>query len=309
MNLSLHFLRPLFFLALIPWFVLAIALWRQNPSLHAWSAVCDKHLLNHLLQDQGANKRRQALAMLLISGLFMVIALTGPCWIKLATPVYQQLLPRVVVLDMSESMLDTELAPDRLTRAKFVLHDLFNRRNTGQLALLVYTGEPFVVSPLTEDGKTIDSLLPTLTNDIMPVDGQQLDTALQQAGDLIKQAGYQQGEVLVLTATPPDQRAILAAEKLARQQMFTSVMPIVVNQTLNRIYQPLASAGGGLVLSLDESKKSLDDWFKQANNAKYNLSELNDIPQWRDEGRWFLIPALLFLLPVFRRGWLQRIES
>lgn len=309
MSSFIHFLRPWFFAALIPWLLLAFAVWRQNPRLQSWSAICDKQLLSHLLQDKGVGKRHQALTGLLLSGFFMIIALTGPSWTKLPIPVYHQLQPRVVVLDMSENMLDTELAPDRLSRAKFLLHDLFNRRDAGQLALIVYTGEPFVVSPLTDDGKTIDSLLSVLTNDIMPVNGQQLDSALKAAADLIKQAGYNQGQILVLTATPPDTTAINTAKKLSKKQISSSIIPVVANEALARLYQPFATAGQGLLLSINDSKRSLDDWFKLSNAQQFSLSEQNDIPQWRDEGRWFLLPALLLLLPVFRRGWLQRIES
>lgn len=309
MSLHLHFLRPWFFLAIVPWLILALSLWKQNQRLQAWSAVCDEKLLAHLLQDKGAGKRREALIILLLSGLFIIIGLTGPCWTKLPQPVYQQLLPRVVVLDMSENMLETDIAPNRLARAKFVLHDLFKRQNSGQFALVVFTGEPFVVSPLTEDSKTIDSLLSVLNNDVMPVDGQQLDTALSQAADLIKEAGYQQGQILVLTATPPDKLALNVAEKLAAKQIDTSVMPIISNPALSSLYQPLATAGNGVVLSLDDNNKSLDEWLKLSRQTQFSLSEQNDIPLWRDEGRWFLIPALMLLLPAFRRGWLQRIES
>jgi Ca-activated chloride channel family protein len=305
-----HFLRPWWLLAILALLGLFWLLWRKGPQADAWSAVCDKHLLEHLVQSQGQGRRNLALFSLLLSGLCLCISLAGPTWSRLPVPSFKQIQPRVIVLDMSNSMLVNDLTPDRLTRAKFKLHDLFKRRDVGQFGLVVYTSEPFVVSPLTDDAQTIDALLSSLSPDIMPVEGQQLDTALEEAGRLITNAGYKQGQILVLTGETPSSAAAAVAKDLAAKQIYTSVMPVIANQTLSPLYQDLATAGQGQLIPFSDTSDDLDLWLKNSvNQEKFILSESNDIPLWRDEGRWFLLPALLFLLPVFRRGWLQRITS
>lgn len=308
---DLHFLRPWWLLTLAPLLILAAQLWRSNARLDAWSSVCDRHLLSHLIVSKGDNKRHVAILSLFLSALCLIISLAGPAFQKLPVPSYHRIQPRVLVLDMSDAMLERDLTPDRLTRAKFKLHDLFSRTDIGQTGLVVYTGEPFIVSPLTDDAQTIDSLLSSLTPDIMPVGGQKLDTALQQAGQLITQAGFNQGQILVLTAESPSSEAIKEAANLAKQSVFTSVMPVVGgNASINPLFQELANAGKGLVIPFSDNASDLEHWLNASSGGQqYNLDEQNLIPVWRDDGRWFLIPALLFLLPVFRRGWLQRIES
>lgn len=305
-----HFLRPWWLLTLLPLLWLGWRLWRQSPHLEAWAAVCDKHLLARLVQSQGEGKRHWTLLLLLLSILCLIISLAGPTWSRLPVPAYQQIQPRVLVLDMSEAMLATDLSPERLSRAKFKLHDIFKRRDAGQFGLIVYTGEPFVVSPLTDDANTIDALLSSLNPDVMPVEGQRLDSALEEAGKLITQAGFNHGQVLVLTAETPSIEAIDVAKTLANKKIFTSVMPVTAAQTLNPLFQRLASAGEGQVVPFADTSNDLDKWFQTtANDEQYNRSQQNDIPMWRDEGRWFLLPALILLLPVFRRGWLQRITT
>ncbi|MDP1604585.1 MAG: VWA domain-containing protein [Legionella sp.] len=305
-----HFLRPWWFLCLIPLLFLITRLWRQNLHLHAWSAICDSHLLAPLIQNRSTTKRQSALVLFFISSLFMIISLAGPVWSRLPVPAYHQIQPRVLVLDMSDSMLVQDLTPDRLTRAKFKLHDLLSQKEGGQFGLVVYTGEPFVVSPLTDDSNTITSLFQTLTPDIMPVDGSQLDKALDQAAKLITQAGYTHGQLLVLTGTPPDSAAINAAKKFAGMRIFTSVMPIIADETLNKLFQPLAKAGGGALLPVSNTSQDLLNWLKiSTNNQQFVRSQQDDMPLWRDEGRWFLWPALILLLPAFWRGWLQRVDS
>lgn len=307
---DVHFLRPWWLLAILPTLWLFWLLWRQRPRLEAWAAVCDNHLLKHLMQDKGQGRRHFALICLFLSAFTMIISLAGPTWSRLPVPSYKQIQPRVVVLDLSDAMLENDLAPDRLTRAKFKLHDLFKRRDAGQFGLIAYTGEPFVVSPLTDDAQTIDSLLSSLSPDIVPVEGQQLNTALEEAGKLITNAGFNEGQILVMTSDSPSLDAISVARTLAEKRINTSVMPIQANKALNPSFQDLANAGQGQLLPFSDTSDDLDKWLRSSvNKEKFALSKDDDIPLWRDEGRWFLIPALLLLLPVFRRGWLQRISS
>lgn len=303
-----HFLRPWWLLCILPLIGLAVILWRQTPKLHAWGEICDSHLLDHLLQRKGQSKRVVSLSFLFLSVLFMILSISGPTWYKLPVATYKQILPRVIVLDMSEHMLETDLSPNRLGRAKFKLHDLLSRKDIGQFGMVVYTGEPFVVSPLTDDGQTISSLLSVLTPDVMPVAGQKLESALKEASQLIKQAGYKQGELLVLTADSPSSASIEMAKQLAKSGIDTSIMPIRTEKDLNPLFQQFANAGDGQLLMYKSDSSDLQLWLNESRKKeKYSLSTQDDVPLWRDEGRWFLIPALLLLLPIFQRGWLQRV--
>lgn len=308
-----HFLRPWWFLSVLPLLLLAWRLWRHDSYLQSWSAVCEPHLLAQLIKNQGEgkgkNKRQSALLLLFSAISLMIFAIAGPTWKRLPVPAYQHIQPRVIVLDLSENMLATDITPNRLARAKFKLHDLFNRQNTAQFGLVVYTGEPFVVSPLTEDAKTIDTLLNELTPEIMPLGGQNLAAALQEGSSLITQAGFTQGQLLILTASTPNATAVATARNLAIKGIYTSVMPMAAS-SYSKLFEPLASAGKGTVLALTDTTVDLDNWLQTTITAQhFKLSDNNYLPQWRDEGRLFLLPALALLLVIFRRGWLQRIDQ
>ena len=306
-----HFIRPLWLLTLLPLLVLAWHVFRQTSAMTAWSSVCDVHLLPHLIQTKKHSRRIFSRLLLIVSVVLMIISLAGPTWSRLPVPTYQQIQPRVVILDMSNTMLIRDLTPDRLSRAKFKLHDLFMHQGVGQFGLVVYTDEPFVVSPLTDDGQTIDALLSSLTPDIMPVQGQQLASALEQAGQLITQAGFQQGQIVVLTASPPSAEAIAAAKTLSHAGIYTSVLPVLGHELKkDTLFQPLAEAGQGQLLPFSDTSTDIEKWLSASRGSPSYVENLqNEIPVWRDQGRWFLIPTLIFLLPAFRRGWLQRINT
>ncbi len=309
--MAFHFIRPLWFWLLVPLVVLVWVLFRQKPSHLQWSKVCDQHLLPYLLETKGHHRRTYALLLLFFSLLLMIISVSGPTWSKWPVPSYQQIQPRVLVLDMSDDMQDHDLTPDRLTRAKFKLHDLFQRRDIGQLGLVVYTGEPFVVSPLTDDGKTIDSLLSSLTPDIMPVEGLQLGSALLEASKLISQAGFTHGQILVMTASAPSRDAIATAKSLAQEGIHTSILPVLsANISLSPLFGQLATAGQGALIRFSDTSKDLLQWLAASDeNKQFAENPDDDLPIWQDQGRWFLIPALFLLLPLFRRGFVERMNT
>lgn len=306
---ELHFLRPWWWLAFLPLCLLAYLLLRHVPELQAWKNVCDPHLLPHLMQIEHRRKRWLPLILLLTSMGFIIISLTGPTWTRLPVPTYHAIQPRVVLLDMSADMKATDLSPNRLSRAKFKLHDLLQFPDIGQLGLVVYTDDAFVVSPLTDDGQTIDALITALTPDIMPVQGNRLERALQQGADLLKQAGATTGQMLVLTAQVPSAAAVDTARRLGQQGIHISVLPILADPQAPALFMPLAEAGFGRVISYTDTAADIEQWLSTKYRSRYSANINRDVALWRDEGRWFIIPALLFLLPVFRRGWLQRINS
>jgi len=285
MSNTFHFLRPFWLLSIIVLLILIVRLWK-NRGEAAWASICDPHLLPYLMINSKKNRRHYILASLFLSILFMIIALAGPTWSRLPIPTYQQITPRVLLLDISDNMLSTALTPNLFTRAKFVMHDIFTHSDAGQWGLVVFTGEPFVVSPITEDPKTIDALLPMLTPDIMPVGGYQLSKALKKAATLITQAGYIKGQILLITARPADDEALEVVKTLANKGVQTSVMPMLAPDISPSLFEPLADAGKGTIVPFSNNMAFLLKWLrKQPEQFSYIRQDENNIQLWRDEGR------------------------
>lgn len=309
MTYQLHFLRPAWLITLIPLAMLGMFMLRQKSSGRAWQTACDAHLLPHLLETRGQGPRHRGLIYLLGAILCMLLSLAGPSGHKLPVPVYEYLHPRVLLLDVSRESLTSDLKPNRLTRAKFKLHDLFQHQDKGQFGLIAYTEEPFVVSPITHDAQTIDALIDPISPDIMPIDGVNLERALQNAAQLIQQTGAGRGDVLVLTGASPSQSAIKAAKKLATKHIYTSILPLTTANIKNTRFEKFAHAGHGLNIPFKNTTTDLNAWlnynpFEHSLKAKDNES----IPLWRDDGRWLIIPALFLLLVAFRRDWPERLR-
>lgn len=305
-----HFIRPFWLIALFGVLLLAWRFVYRRASSSPWNDVCDKQFLPYLMQTTQRRYYLQTLLPVLSAATWMIIALSGPTWSRYPVPTYQKIVPRVLVLSLSEDMLQKDLSPNRLSRAKFKLHDIFQKPDLGQLGLVVFTQDAFVVSPLTEDAHTIDALLPFLTPDVMPIKGHRLAAALEEAKQLFKQAGFESGQILVMTCEPPSRADIVMARSLAKQHMDTSIIPILAKGSDNPAFQAFARAAHGQLIRFDDRSSDLDKWLSQKRmNTQYAKNIQGNIPVWRDEGLWFLIPALLSCLPLFQRGSLMRLRS
>lgn len=310
MTHSLHFLRPEWFWGFIPLMLLAYFFLRQTNVTRVWEKACDKPLLLHLINTKHHDAEKHAKYHFLAASAFMLIALTGPSVKQLPVPTYHVAHPRVIILDLSQTMLQDDVKPNRLMRAKFKLHDLLQTQDQGQFGLVVYTGEAFIASPLTLDAQTIDALVDQLSPDIMPVGGENLAEAIKEGEKLIKQSGITHGDLLVLTGTPPTLAAIQAAKKAAAHQIRTSILAIHGNHIKQDAFKALAHAGQGQYLMFSHHDKDIKSWLAEEKiTHEYQANHHQSMPTWRDDGRWFLIPACLCLLPAFRRNWLLRIQS
>src|SRR5262249_54427880 len=138
------------------------------------------------------------------------------------------------------SMDANDLKPSRLALARLKLLDLLERRAEGQTALIVYAAQPFVVSPLTNDAKTIAALVESLATELMPAQGSRADRALALAADLLKQAGMASGDVLLIT-DGTDARDAAAAAAVRAHGLRVSVLGIGTAEGA-----PIPLARGGL---------------------------------------------------------------
>ena len=69
----------------------------------------------------------------------------------------------------------------------------------GDTALVAYAGSAFTISPLTNDATTLTNLIPSLSPDIMPDKGSNVLAGLDMAKELLTQAGYIDGDIILVT--------------------------------------------------------------------------------------------------------------
>ena len=191
-----HFLRPLWLLLLIVPFIGYYSFFFNRRNISAWESVCDKKLLSFLLV-KGNSKQRSLLGYFAIIGIIgTIIALAGPSWQKKETPTFSPVNPVMILLNLSSDMDNSDLRPNRLARAKFAIDDLL-KEIQAQAALIVYTNEPYIISPSTEDKRIISNLLPSINQDIVPENGDKLYRAIDLAVSRMSEDGFAFGNIVI----------------------------------------------------------------------------------------------------------------
>jgi Ca-activated chloride channel family protein len=322
-----HFLSPEWFLALLP---LAAILWgisRHGTGAGVWQRVVDPDLLPHLLVQGMGGGRRLPLALLAGSWLAAVVALANPTFERLPVPVYRGELARVVVLDLSRSMEAADLEPSRLARARYKVADILERSRDGQVGLIVFAGDAFVVSPLTDDADTILAMLEAVAPEIMPVQGSRPDLALAKAAELLTQAGAFRGEVVLVGDDAGGGRALAEAKALKAAGFELSVIGVGTEEgapvpgvsgaderpVISRLdvdaMRALASAGGGAYARLSANGRDLDRVLRVTVAMPDETSDEAQIRTevWKELGPWILLGVLPLAALAFRRGWLLAI--
>ncbi len=295
--------------------------WRKGE----WDKEVDPHLLEFLATSPLQQKRRLLPWAMCFAGTLLLLALAGPVWQKKSQPLLKKTQARVLVLDLSYSMLAADIKPTRIERARYKLEDLLNRFVEGETALVGYAGEAFVISPLTHDPLTISALLPGLHPNIMPVPGSRPELAVGLATELLNRSRATTGHIILIT-DGIEESEISAVIKNAGSDRLTilavgteSGSPIalpaggflkdkngaIVIPKLNMIpLKKLVDQTQGELTVLSPDDQDVDTIISVETSAVNFVEDQQQrtADMWNEEGPWLLLLVLPLTALLFRRG-------
>ncbi len=322
-----HLLRPLALLGLIPaLLIVALTQWRKR-SAGNWEKIINPALLPFLMQGD-SNKKQRGIYWVLLAWAVGCLALAGPTWEQLPQPVHKKDSALILIMDLSPSMLAEDIKPSRLARARYKLIDILQNRAEGFSALVVYGGEAYTLSPLTEDSNTIISLIPTLQPSLLPVYGSNTEEAVETALELAINGGYQQGDLLLITDGVASPAFATVQSMIKRAGKFRlSILGVGTPQGA-----PIPTGAGGFVkdsngaILIPKLSPASLQMLAQNNGGSYrtlsaddtDISALlaateelfpdatkeleRDFDLWDDRGFWLVFLLLPIILVSFRKG-------
>ena len=339
---QLHFLRPewLWLLPLVVGAFITLHLLRSKSS--HWYEVIDPLLIEYLLDNPANNQANRRTVLPLIGAALAcciaAIAMAGPSWEKLPSVTEQKTDAMIIIADLTLSMHATDVKPSRLIRTRYKLLELLKQRKAGQTALIAYSGDAHIVSPLTDDASTIAALVPSLSPEIMPSIGSNAVAAFNSANQLLLNSGISRAKIVWFTdeALRADVSAI---SNLINNNQFIIIgvgseaggpVPLpsgkfvkdttgrIVNAQLsrNRLRDIAANSGGSywdiqddnsdinavLAENVLDQINSIDSINSNANKPEARQPIIAD--NWHDRGAYLALLLLPFALLLFRRGWI-----
>ena len=105
----------------------------------------------------------------------------------------------IIAIDTSRSMLATDLAPNRLARAKLFTQDLIRLLQGDRVGLVAFAGSAFLQAPLTLDYNAVTNALDELDTNIIPKGGTNIAAAITATREAFGKAEGQTKALIILT--------------------------------------------------------------------------------------------------------------
>ncbi|MGB5026046.1 MAG: VWA domain-containing protein, partial [Saprospiraceae bacterium] len=121
---------------------------------NSWSKLGIAATLKQSILGSGRLFKRKFILFNLVI-LFSVVSLTNPQFGKKKEKVKSQNVDVFLALDVSTSMLCSDIKPDRLARAQVWIKQFLDRFKSERIGFISFAGSAYLNSPLTTDLATI----------------------------------------------------------------------------------------------------------------------------------------------------------
>ncbi|MEJ2204290.1 MAG: VWA domain-containing protein [Gemmatimonadota bacterium] len=302
-------------------------------------------LVAKLTASVSVQARRVKVALTVTAAALAALALARPQFgtrVETVRSVGQDIM---VAVDLSQSMLAGDVAPNRLERARFAILRLMRQLDGDRIGLVAFAGDAFVQSPLTVDYTAAALFLNAMEPSMMPVQGTDLGAALRVSLDALEEA--RESRVLVVITDGEDHEegfqaqvdravqdgvrihtvGIGSAEGVPIPQVDESGRPagflrdedgaVVTTRLDEETLRSIAGATGGTFVRAGVGGTAFDQLVDELSRAEGEALDARQITQFEEQYQIFLGAALLLLLVErlipgrmrAREAWSGRFEA
>lgn len=277
--------------------------------------------LMHQLSPMVSPRRKLikfVLAELILTLLILIVA-RPQIGNKIANNTSREGIEVIMALDISNSMLATDVVPSRLDKSKLMVEGLMNKFTKNKLGLIVFAGDAFVQLPITSDYVSAKMFLDNINPSLIGTQGTDIGKAINLAMHSFT-PNTQTGKAIVVITDGEDNEG--GAEAMAKQaqekgikvfilgigstQGTTIPMPngedlrdangnIVKTHLNEEMCKKIADAGHGVYIHVDNS--SVADALLEKELGKLQKGEINNVV-YSDYDEQFQAFALLVVLSL-----------
>ena len=285
----------------------------------------DPELMAQLMPDASKSRPIVKFALLIVALTLLIVAAARPQYGQQEKTVKRQGIEVMVALDISNSMLAEDVAPNRLDRAKQMLSKMIDNMVDDKVGLVVFAGEAFTQLPITCDYVSAKMFLHTISPKLIPTQGTAIGAALQTA---IRSFGSQESDagraIILITDGENHEDDAIAAAKQAQElgiQVFVigigkpegSPIPVpgtndyikdrsgqvVVSRLNEEMCQEIAQAGKGAYVRCDNTNTAMRALQQELDRIATTDLETTIYADYNEQYQSFVLIALLLLVIDF----------
>lgn len=314
----------LWWLITIPVFVVAYVICTKRKQRQL-TAFGDPELMAQLMPDASKSRPIWKFSLLIVALILLIIAVARPQYGQQEKTIKRQGIEVMVALDVSNSMLAEDVAPNRLDRAKQILSKMIDNMVDDKVGLVVFAGDAFTQLPITCDYVSAKMFLNTITPNLIPTQGTAIGAALQTA---ITSFGPQESDagraiILITDGENHEDDAIAAAEKANELGIQVFVIGIgkpegapipkpgtndyfkdragqvVVSRLNEDMCKKIALAGNGIYVRCDNTNTAMRALQPELDRVATTELETTIYADYNEQYQSFVLIALLLLMIEF----------
>lgn len=301
---------------MIPAIILFFLIVNQKSNLNS---IFDENIIKKLTFDNGYLGKTGRNFMLFSSLILMIIALSRPVLEKGDVVIKGKKIDLLVAMDISKSMQATDIYPNRLEFAKKKLYEFISLFDEANIAVIAFSSQGFLVSPMTQDSTTLKYLIKNLSLQSLSTSGTNLFVPITKAKSFLKDSSQ---KILIIFTDGGDNEKFKKEIQMAKdanihiyiyatatksgasiQEDGVSIKDkqgnIVISKLNEKIKKLAIDSGGAYIVGglKDDSVSLLVEDIKK----KFKMQDINSkkVKEYKEFFYYPLSLSLLFMLFVF----------
>ncbi|MBR6508767.1 MAG: VWA domain-containing protein [Paludibacteraceae bacterium] len=316
-------IEMLWLLLSIPAFVAAY-IWYTARKRRELETFGDVELMGQLMPNASKIRPTVKFSIVMMALALLIFAAARPQFGQSERTEKRNGIEAIIALDISNSMLAEDVAPNRLDRAKQMLSKLMDNMVNDKVGLVVFAGDAFVQLPITCDYVSakmfLNSIKPALIKTQGTAIGQALSTSIRCFGE---QSDASRAIILITDGEnhEDDAKAVAQRAKEAGIQVLVvgigkpegTPIPVpgtnnfmkdrqgnvVVSKLNEEMCREIAQAGGGIYVRCDNTNTATKAIQKELDKLATQEIETQVYTDYNEQFQSFALIALLLLVIDF----------
>ena len=156
-------------------------------------------LLANLMPDVSIKRQHLKVALALIAAAALIVSLARPQMGMTVDNTKKQGIEIIIALDISNSMLAEDIAPNRLESAKQLISSTVDRMDNDKVGIIVFAGDAYSQLPITSDNVSANMFLDAISPSMITQQGTDIAKAINLASKSFTQAEGVGRAIIVIT--------------------------------------------------------------------------------------------------------------
>jgi len=292
-----------------------------------WRKLGEREVLNDLIPEYSSGRKKFKFFLIMLMFVLGVFLIARPQFGTKIENVKRQGVEVIVAMDVSNSMLATDVSPSRLQKAKRIVSQLIDGMDNDKVGLIVFAGKAYTQIPITSDYVSAKLFMDDISPSLVPTQGTAIGEAIDLAvrsfgGEDAEEADKKVGRAIIVITDgenfEDDARA--AAARAAKRDILVHVVGVgtsegapipqdgmmsfkktadgetVITRLDEQMCGEIAQAGKGIYVQADNSNNA-ERVIGKAVDAMSKSDVVSKVyTQYDEQFQWIAFVLLVLLL-------------